>query len=265
MNGHMTKEYFVNLEKLYHYTSFYAAVKIIESKELRFGKLNKMNDIRESYRVIFYHNEISEECIKCELEKYRQFSLTQDCAPRRGFDIPAMWGHYADKGEGICLVFDRAKLMNCLPDGMMFDSVCYKDDYDGDILISQEDKSDLQTLFRDRQKELFFTKSYDWSYEQEFRLLTRSDVEQYELSYGDSLIGIIFHFAESEKERSKSVFNSVEKRIMDKIKDAGIEVFVYGRWDKDPTLTHDDELAEDWSCINKYQGLELDTTSPRRV
>ena len=41
------------MEKLYHFTSFDTAMKIIESNRLRFGRLNNMNDIHESDKIVF--------------------------------------------------------------------------------------------------------------------------------------------------------------------------------------------------------------------
>ena len=42
----MMKEEFMNMKKLYHYTKFDTAIKILESHSLRFGRLHNMNDVR---------------------------------------------------------------------------------------------------------------------------------------------------------------------------------------------------------------------------
>ena len=47
------KEKFEKTEKLYHFTSFDTALKIIESNRLRFGRLNNMNDIHENDKIEF--------------------------------------------------------------------------------------------------------------------------------------------------------------------------------------------------------------------
>ena len=99
----MNREEFNSVEKLYHYTSFDKALKILASNKLRFGKLSNMNDIHESYRRKMYELGVNEDDITEELGKYRQFSITRDNHPRRGFDIAAMWAHYADKGYHIFL------------------------------------------------------------------------------------------------------------------------------------------------------------------
>ena len=41
------------MEKLYHFTSFDTALKIIESNRLRFGRMNNMNDIHENDKIVF--------------------------------------------------------------------------------------------------------------------------------------------------------------------------------------------------------------------
>lgn len=128
----MTPEEFNKTEKLYHYTTFESGLKIIASKKLLFGKLKDMNDINESYRGIFYEEGISEDDVKKELSKYRQCSLTMD-SPCSGYYIPAMWGHYAEKGNGICLVFDKKKILSTLTADIHHNNINYDDDYDSNM------------------------------------------------------------------------------------------------------------------------------------
>ena len=47
------RERFAEMTRLYHFTSFDAACKMIESKRLRFGKLSRMNDLIESNKIVF--------------------------------------------------------------------------------------------------------------------------------------------------------------------------------------------------------------------
>ena len=48
---------FENTEKLYHFTNFEAACKILSSKTLRLSKMNSMNDVNESFRMIYSRSE----------------------------------------------------------------------------------------------------------------------------------------------------------------------------------------------------------------
>ena len=111
----MTKEEFKDIEKLYHYTSFESAVKIIESGVMKFSPLQRMNDINEKYRQIYLSSQIItnnnftqvyNDCVNI-LSKFKQISFTCDEQKRLGFDISAMWGHYAQRGDGVCLLFDK--------------------------------------------------------------------------------------------------------------------------------------------------------------
>lgn len=88
-----------NGNHLFHYTTFLSAIKIIASKNILFGDFKNMNDISESRREVF--NEIA----IVELCKYKSLSFTFDNSYKRGFEIGSLWGYYAEKGNGVCLVF----------------------------------------------------------------------------------------------------------------------------------------------------------------
>ena len=115
------KEQFEQTEKLYHFTSFDTAMKIIESNRLKFGRLNNMNDIHENDKIVFvdakgqpidkFPSDVLD-ALHDEIYKYRQISLSIDSKDekKQGFDLHQMWGLYADKGEGVCLVFDQKEL-----------------------------------------------------------------------------------------------------------------------------------------------------------
>ena len=115
------KEQFKQIEKLYHFTSFDTALKIIESNRLRFGRLSNMNDIHEVAKNMFVDtngrpiDKFPSDVLNAlydEVYKYRQISLTIDDKEddKYGFDLHQMWGLYADKGEGVCFVFDKKEL-----------------------------------------------------------------------------------------------------------------------------------------------------------
>lgn len=119
------KDNFSNIKKLYHYTSFDTACNILESMCLRYGRLNNMNDIHENDKVVYKDaqgNDITNfdysilDCIYNEMYMYRQISLTMDDSEKGklGFDLHQMWGLYADKGLGVCLVFDKQNLLDCI-------------------------------------------------------------------------------------------------------------------------------------------------------
>ena len=93
-----------------------------------------MNDINELYRPLafYYHprhdnrnNDDIHKKMKEDYYKYQQISLTMD-GNRMGFDIPAMWGHYAQNGNGVCLVLTKsgASLVRLSGDNIEFKLIC---------------------------------------------------------------------------------------------------------------------------------------------
>ena len=113
----LTKQ-FDSFPKLYHFTNMYAALQIVESRKLKFSKLAWTNDLCENFKnpyrnygkySDFKENQIDD--IRKEIQKREQISLTvdkNDAFGLRGFELQQMWGLYADKGFGVCLVFDKS-------------------------------------------------------------------------------------------------------------------------------------------------------------
>lgn len=236
----MNKEEFQKIEKLYHYTSIDSALKILFYNSLKFGELKRMNDINEAYRNVFYPQGINLEMVNEELAKYRQISLTRDNSPRRGYYIPAMWGHYAQKGMGVCLVFDKKELLSALTSDMKSGDIEYEDNYDGSILIQNQD---IEVFFERYMKELFFIKTSDWSYEQEFRILTKTDsLKPLYLPLKNSIIAIIMNYAEDVDYRDK-VFDSLKVKLFKQIFPK-IPILDLGVWGEKPNLC--DERGDNW-------------------
>lgn len=217
----MTPVEFQQIDKLYHYTKLDSAIRIILSHQLKFGRLGDMNDVNEAYKRISYahRSNVRTEDVLNELKRYRQISLTVDDSSYQGFDISAMWGHYAEKGKGVCLVFDKRKLLKCLSSDMHSCKVNYKRKFKGYIHINSENIG--KSLERKR-KGFFFTKSSDWKYEQEYRIITKvdSDTNDLFLDFKDSLIAVILQYADSCGDYvsvNDKVFSSLNFKILDKI------------------------------------------------
>lgn len=197
-------------ERLYHYTPFDSAIKILQGRTLLFGRLKDMNDINELYRPMVpnFNPDLPRENferlynnLKKEIGKYQQISLTVDDF-QKGFNIPAMWGHYADKGNGVCLVFDKNKFIKSLGNGqkrhILFDGVSYTDEFSSTVFCQAKTDGSIVTLNDEEEKEYFFRKTKDWRYEQEFRVLVKTDSESREkLDFQDSLLAIVMHNAKS--------------------------------------------------------------------
>lgn len=193
----MNNNEFALTEKLYHYTSMDNSIKILLSDTLLFSSLQNLNDINELYRPPYFDT-FNEEVVKAaydEINKYQQISLTHDDKKKRlGFDIPAMWGHYGERGNGVCIVFNKKRLIDVLPQGVVFKKeICYTDNYSS--AIDFKSKGDSINSFTKREiKEYFFKKTRDWSYEQEYRILAKShNKEQLKITIKDALVAIIMH------------------------------------------------------------------------
>ena len=184
----MTPIKFRETEKIYHYTTKESGKAILSSMRLRMSPQSKMNDINEYDRRIFTFG-CELEDIEAEMSKYYQSSFTLDNVRVPGFAIPTMWGHYAEQGRGICLVFDKEKLRSRIYNlGYFQRKVDYLNDYDPSIIVN--DKNPEQYVLRNM-KQLFFTKSKDWSYEREYRVISRSNVEPAEIDISDCIIAVI--------------------------------------------------------------------------
>jgi hypothetical protein len=190
------------MERLYHYTSLSALRKILETQTLKFGILPKMNDFTEKSKDVYIENQSDKDNtfwkyvpqIAKYLNSIRQISLTED-GTFKGYAINAMWGHYAKSGEGCCLVFDKEKIIaSCKKNNYYFGSVKYIG-MSADIIYKPSISID-QYLKRYRAS-LFFRKTADWKYEQEFRIInlhansTPQEVEGIDIT--DTLECVILH------------------------------------------------------------------------
>ena len=212
------REEFNSIEKLYHYTSFESCKKIIETNTLLFGRLKQMNDINEFYRPLFYNNNYTCKNAKKSHEiinQLQQISLTRDNDKRGklGFEIPSMWGHYAKKGKGVCIVFDKRKLIECAShSGLNIihnDKINYINNFRHEIIMDSDKQGNVIDFSKKSIKRFFFIKTKDWEPEQEYRILAKNDTnrERLKLSLQNSLVAVIMHNA-SVSDKMKSIFFS---------------------------------------------------------
>lgn len=174
---------------LFHYTRFESALKIITTKKLLFGDFSKMNDIAESCREVF--NELAEG----ELRKYKSLSFTFDKRDKRAFEIDSLWGYYAEKGNGACLVFDKRSIIKEFNRFNVFHrrgKINYLRNFTNALFLSAKTKSEAVKEIESKYKDIFFTKSLDWAKENEYRLLVKSeDFPSSYLSIEDALVAVI--------------------------------------------------------------------------
>ena len=272
------KEQFEKMEKLYHFTSFDTALKIIESNRLRFSRLNNMNDIHENDKIVFvdannhpfdkFPSDVLD-TLYDEIYKYRQISLTADGkeGDKDGFDLHQMWGLYADKGEGVCLVFDKKELEKGFGPAVLHDRVSYDKAVESYFISLSNNPNSVANEIREHVDKLFFHKRIEWEHEQEYRLLYRCSLanrEEY-LFLGQALKFIIqcSKLRNSDEvhyfTKIKDIKDKVEK--IEKARNIGetgkIPVLIYGNGFFDYSLITEDGEEELWNSEDGYDVLIL--------
>ena len=270
------KEQFEKTEKLYHFTSFDTALKIIESNHLRYGRLNNMNDIHENDKIVFvdannhptdkFPSDVLDELYD-EIYKYRQISLTADDneGDKDGFDLHQMWGLYADKGEGVCLIFDKKELEKGFGSAALHDRVSYDKTVDSYYISLSNTADKVSVEIREHANEIFFHKRREWEHEQEYRLLRRCPLatrEEY-LFLGHALKFVILSSRLHNLDevlyfkKIKNIKDKIEKT--EKARNRGevgrIPVLVYGNGLLDYALCTEDGTEELWNSNDGYDVL----------
>ena len=133
----------------------------------------------------------------------------------RGFSIPSLWAHYAANNKGVCLVFDKSKLIETVrstADKINAHCFCENIEYGNppgfehpafsELITKNEDSIDNIVLehIRRHHKTLFFTKDITWDRENEFRFMViGKDNEPFKIDIADALEGVVLgeYFPES--------------------------------------------------------------------
>lgn len=177
-----------NGEHLFHFTTFTSAIKIVSSNVLLFGDFKSMNDISESRREVF------DDTVIPELSRYKSLSFTLDKRCKRGFEIDSLWGYYAEKGKGVCLVFNKQKLISQfkqLAGYKRYGNIRYINNFTNAIFFKDNGVA-INKQIEQEYKDIFFTKSKDWRNENEYRFLIRNEsASNMALPIGDALTAII--------------------------------------------------------------------------
>lgn len=168
---------------LCHYTSFDSLCSILSTMTLRVSSFARSNDIGElenniscilsSEKVRQVEQYIENHC------NYVSFSIDKRihakyANPKCGYLIPSMWGIYADKSQGACLVIDEKALIHENNSALShakwykFIDITYSKFQNLQIVSSQDTPNEItQELYM----HLLGTKHVSWSSEQERRLI----------------------------------------------------------------------------------------------
>jgi hypothetical protein len=167
---------------LFHFTKYESFLTILEDLTLlpsSFKKLNDMNEgnvsnmnMNENFMVMYNAEKfINEHC------HILSFSQNYDICgyEHEGTNHPAMWAHYADNCNGVCIVIDKTAFIN--KNRKVLDSHFYKfEDVEYDIFNTPNDDminynaQTPQDFIKNNWKALFFLKHKDWENENEHRL-----------------------------------------------------------------------------------------------
>ena len=154
---------------LYHFMRTENALQAIERHRLKFADLNKVNDPYESLSIGLDSYE--------EEKKFSLFlnSLAEmygvvcfSCTHRD----PSLWGHYADRCKGICLGFD-VELDDDSTKNHIRPVTYIKYRMDISEVGLKFDNGSLVQTDQSKSVKLVHTKSWDWVYEEEWRIWER--------------------------------------------------------------------------------------------
>ena len=171
---------------LFHYTKFESFLKIIETMTLRSSPLCKMNDLNEAnidsldwdtdfLMMIQAQKYVKEQCSIISFTKnYMTGPICEE-----GSNHPALWAHYAEDSNGVCIVLDKGSLLEI--NKKQLAKLFYKMapiDYSihcaPDDEIMKKSFADVTDFVQSNYKVLFFKKHTDWSYEREERFFVEA-------------------------------------------------------------------------------------------
>ena len=167
-------------KKLYHYTSYDTFKKIFYSDRLKFSESVNMNDIIEANKRMHSDNNQIKLlfALKDTLSSYKQISFTMDYdSIIKGCMSNSMWYHYGDKRNGVCIEFDFDKLQTLMPHKAKSGIVSYKYLMKDNILLPSSAKtiSDVETFVKRNLRKIFFYKTNEWKYENEYRIICQNE------------------------------------------------------------------------------------------
>ena len=131
----------------------------------------------------------------------------------RGDYKPRMWAQYGDNSKGVCLIFDRERIItlahsqfenigNVFSDDVRYFDVEGMPDFrDDEVMLSQENilhesYNDIASMILEPEHRVpyFFLKHSDWEEEREFRIVVymNNRPEDLYLCFSSALIGITF-------------------------------------------------------------------------
>lgn len=241
---------------LYHYTKFDTAIDyILKEKKLRFSNLRGANDPYEKYNFVFSG---SYSCVDKPEKNKMNFLTTsfwisnalkegvqticfaEDIKTEnivgqqlynigRGFAKPRMWAQYAENFMGICLLFNKDKLLRIVDEELQSveishakihyyreEEFIWKVSHATNINESEMQLTNevlLDKKINDNRQLFFFSKHIDWKDENEYRLLIRNFSDEYVYVNIDGTLEKIIVGMDTDETKVELVKKCVEKFI----------------------------------------------------
>lgn len=271
---------------VYHYTKASTALDfILKNLTLQFGTYTRTNDPKETktweFDAITFEGHDLSKYNRTEMSRWLSNELkskakvacfSTDRGPlaadhmkdiyRRGFAKARMWAQYGVNHTGVCLVFDRSKLLAAIKKHfgqciLLHGNVQYRDaqlvrgierhEYmiDMDLYESLGPQAYVHSHIQRHYQALFFEKLTDWRDEAEWRAVILTDTpESIYLPYEDSLVSVV-HGDATDPDTSES--------IMAATKGSGIEHIGIGWKNSSP-----------WYDYGSFDWIPGKVTRPRR-
>lgn len=165
---------------LFHFTSWENFKSIMCDLSLlpsSFGNLNDLNDaninnMNDNFMVMYETERyIKERCrLLCFTQNYEINGIGQE-----GTNHPAMWAHYANNSNGVCIVIDKEEFIKI--NRKILDTHYYQFENVSYSIINTPDDEEIdykveitEEFIKNNWKGLFFLKHKDWENEDEHRL-----------------------------------------------------------------------------------------------
>lgn len=124
-----------------------------------------------------------------------------------------MWGHYADSGNGVCIVLNKEKLLAKLSKyDCYYGNIEYVENYDN-TLNGDDVKKNIDYYWFEN----FFIKTNDWQYEHEFRILKKAEGKENEYMDINGCIDCVIINRAKDISHNDSVFKSSQYIALTKI------------------------------------------------
>jgi hypothetical protein len=158
---------------LYHYTSFENFLSIMDSMELRFSSIDRVNDLSEKMiRSQKTFNRVDVE--KYLLKNCKMLSFTSDSQNHQ-----RMWAQYAP--EGVCIEIRSSDFIEANKEvlekyGIIANEIEYvrqseKQEIEDDKIPGYINDFEMEDFVSRHLKEFIFTKDKDWENEKEYRFI----------------------------------------------------------------------------------------------